>query len=72
MHGFVGAGLGVAIVPATHGEPKPAGPTAGRLVRLTDPHASRDVGVAWSRERRLLPSADLFRRHVLAARAELG
>jgi LysR family transcriptional activator of glutamate synthase operon len=68
VHGFVSAGLGVAIVPATEGEPQPGGPAAARLVRLTDPNASRDVGVAWSRERRLLPSADLFRRHVLAAR----
>jgi LysR family transcriptional regulator, transcription activator of glutamate synthase operon len=68
VHGFVGAGLGVGIVPATEGEPQPAGPSAARLVRLTDEHASRDIGVAWSRERRLLPSADLFRRHVLAGR----
>jgi LysR family transcriptional regulator, transcription activator of glutamate synthase operon len=68
VHGFVSAGLGVAIVPASQGEPQPAGPTAPRLVRLTDPNASRDVGVAWSRERRLLPSADLFRKHVLASR----
>lgn len=68
VHGFVAAGLGVAIVPATLGEPTPAGAAAARLLRLTDPHASRDVGIAWSRERRLLPSADLFRRHVLAAR----
>jgi DNA-binding transcriptional LysR family regulator len=64
VHGFVAAGLGVAIVPVTEGEPQPAG-SAARLLRLTDANASRDVGVAWSRERRLLPSADLFRRHVL-------
>lgn len=68
VHGFVAAGLGVAIVPATEGEPQPAGPDAARLVRLTDRNASRDVGIAWSRERRLLPSAELFRKHVLAAR----
>jgi DNA-binding transcriptional LysR family regulator len=68
VHGFVAAGLGVAIVPATEGEPRPAGPGAARLLPLTDPHASRDVGVAWSRERRLLPSAELFRKHVLASR----
>lgn len=69
VHGFVAAGLGVAIVPASEDEPHPRGKAASRLVRLTDPHASRDVGVAWSRERRLLPSADLFRRHVLSTRA---
>jgi DNA-binding transcriptional LysR family regulator len=66
VHGFVAAGLGVAIVPATEGEPQPVG-SGTRLIRLRDPHASRDVGIAWSQERRLLPSADLFRRHVLAA-----
>jgi DNA-binding transcriptional LysR family regulator len=68
VHGFVAAGLGVAIVPASEGEPQPKGRAAARLIRLADPNASRDVGIAWSRERRLLPSADLFRRHVLAAR----
>lgn len=68
VHGFVAAGLGVGIVPATEGEPQPSGRAAARLVRLSDPNASRDVGVAWSRERRLLPSADLFRKHVLATR----
>jgi DNA-binding transcriptional LysR family regulator len=67
--GFVAAGLGVAIVPVTEGKPKPVG-SAARLLRLTDADASRDVGVAWSRERRLLPSADLFRRHVLAVRRD--
>jgi len=70
VHGFVAAGLGVAIVPASEGEPQPKGRAAAKLVRLADPGASRDIGVAWSRERRLLPSADLFRRHVLASRAE--
>lgn len=71
VHGFVSAGLGVAIVPSTQGEPPPTGRAAAVLVRLTDAHASRDVGVAWSRERRLLPSAELFRRHVLSSRADL-
>jgi LysR family transcriptional activator of glutamate synthase operon len=66
VHGFVAARLGVGIVPATEGEPQHAGPAVS-MVRLRDPRATRDVGVAWSRERRLLPSADLFRRHVLAA-----
>ena len=67
VHGFVAAGLGVAIVPATEGEPQPVG-SATRLVQLQDEAACRDVGVAWSRERRLLPSAELFLTHVLAAR----
>jgi LysR family transcriptional regulator, transcription activator of glutamate synthase operon len=68
VHGFVSAGLGVAIVPATQEEPQSGGRTAVRLVRLTDAGASRDVGIAWSRERRLLPSAELFLKHVLATR----
>ena len=62
--GFVAAGLGVAIVPAlTSGVPAPGG--REHLVRLTDPAAYREVGLAWPTDRRLLPSADLFRRHVL-------
>ncbi len=68
VHGFVAARLGVAIVPATEGEQQHAGPAVA-MVRLRDPRATRDVGLAWSRERRLLPSADLFRRHVLASTA---
>jgi DNA-binding transcriptional LysR family regulator len=67
VHGFVAAGLGVAIVPASQDVPRPGGPGSPRLVPLSDPGACRDVGLAWSRERRMLPSADLFRRHVLAA-----
>jgi DNA-binding transcriptional LysR family regulator len=67
VHGFVAAGLGVAIVPATEGEPQPVG-SATRLVQLRDEGACRDVGVAWSRERRLLPSAELFLKHVLGQR----
>jgi LysR family transcriptional regulator, transcription activator of glutamate synthase operon len=68
VHGFVAAGLGVAVVPATEGEPAPTGRAPARLLRLSDAGASREIGIAWSRERRLLPSADLFRRHVLASR----
>ena len=67
VSGFVAAGLGVAVMPA--GEDDPASARQGlRMVPLTDEGASRDVGVAWSRSRRLLPSADLFRRHVLGSR----
>jgi DNA-binding transcriptional LysR family regulator len=69
VHGFVAAGLGVGVVPMTEGAPPPTG-HAPRLIRLTDPHASREVGLTWSSERRLLPSAELFLKHVLAARAE--
>jgi LysR family transcriptional activator of glutamate synthase operon len=65
VHGFVASGLGVAIVPSTGTEPG-LGLPGERLVRLTDEDAFREIGLAWSSERRLLPSADLFREHVLA------
>lgn len=64
--GFVAAGLGVAIVPALAAEVQASGGHE-RLVRLTDPAAYREVGLAWPADRRLLPSADLFRHHVLDA-----
>jgi len=67
VRGFVAAGLGVSIVPALPAEVLTRGSGAERLVRLSDPGAFRDVGLAWSRTRRLLPSAQLFRRHVLGA-----
>lgn len=62
VRGFVAAGLGVAVVPATGQES--ADP---RLVPLTSPGASREVGLTWSHTRRLLPSAELFRNHALEA-----
>lgn len=66
VRGFVAAGLGVAVVPAPLGDAGPAGPGAERRIPLSDPGAFRAVGLAWSRSRRLLPSSELFRRHVLA------
>jgi LysR family transcriptional activator of glutamate synthase operon len=66
VRGFVAAGLGVAVVPAPLDEVTPTGHGTERLVPLSDPAAFREVGLAWSASRRLLPSADLFRRHVLA------
>jgi len=64
--GFVAAGLGVAVVPATGDDPLP--PSAGGpwLVRITDEAGARDVGLVWSTERALLPAAGLFRRYLLA------
>jgi LysR family transcriptional regulator, transcription activator of glutamate synthase operon len=64
VSGFVAAGLGVALLPADDDATKAR--DGRQMVPLTDRGASRDVGVAWSRTRRLLPSADLFRRHVLS------
>jgi LysR family transcriptional activator of glutamate synthase operon len=66
VRGFVRAGLGVAVVPAD--VQQSGGRTSrGDLIRLTDAGASRDVGLAWSERRRLLPSGELFREHVVAA-----
>lgn len=64
VRGFVAAGLGVAVVPADGFAP---GETHGRErhLRIGDAGAHREVGMAWSSERRLLPSAQLFRRHVI-------
>lgn len=65
VHGFVAGGLGVAVVPALRG----AGPDpvnrGVRFLQLTDAGARRDIGLAWSQERRLLPAARLFREHVI-------
>lgn len=60
VQGFVAAGLGVAVVPASA--------LVGRceVVPLRDRAAVRDIGLVWSQERRMLPSASLFRDHVLA------
>jgi LysR family transcriptional activator of glutamate synthase operon len=67
IRGFVAAGLGVAIVPVT------TETAAGRLhyLELTDRGARREIGMAWSAERKLLPAAELFRAHV-ADRAASG
>ncbi len=59
--GFVAAGLGVAVVPA----PRRSTPAGVRYVELLDRGAVREVGLVWSGERRLLPAAETFRRHVL-------
>jgi DNA-binding transcriptional LysR family regulator len=65
VRGLVAAGLGVALVPSAHVE-SPTGSLSGEhLLRLTDESAYRDVGLATSRTRRLLPSAELFRRYVV-------
>jgi len=66
VRGFVASGLGIAIVPAMDSEARVIGSRAEPLIRITDEGAYRDVGLAWSESRRLLPSAELFRQRVLA------
>jgi len=65
VRGFVAAGLGVAIVPAPRaGSPESAaGPVA--YAEIMDDGATREICLSWSAERRLLPAAEQFRRHVI-------
>ena len=65
VRGLVAAGLGVGVVPAM-GLPVPTTFACPRLVPLTDDGAQREVGLAWVSGRPLLPSAEAFRRFVLA------
>ncbi|GAA4411782.1 LysR family transcriptional regulator [Fodinibacter luteus] len=65
VRGLVAAGLGVAVVPAM-GLPAPTTFAGIRLLPLTDADARREVGLAWVAGRALLPSAQAFRRFVLA------
>jgi LysR family transcriptional regulator, transcription activator of glutamate synthase operon len=62
---FVAAGLGVAIVPAARRGVAQGAPRVLRHVPIADPGATREIGLAWSAERRLLPAADEFRRYVI-------
>lgn len=63
---LVAVGLGVSVLP-----PPPPGSPAGvddarvRYLPLTDRLAVREIGVAWSEERQMLPAARLFHQHVL-------
>jgi DNA-binding transcriptional LysR family regulator len=67
VHGLVAAGLGLAILPSLHQHA--AGDAAGVWsVPIADPAASRRIGLAWLRNRTLLPSAALFRGFVLERR----
>ncbi len=61
--GFVAAGLGIAIVPTPRTD---AAQTAVRYLPISDHGATRDIGLAWSTERRLLPAAENFRQHAMA------
>jgi DNA-binding transcriptional LysR family regulator len=65
--GFVTAGLGVAVIPGSDAQAAESRAQGKPLVRLIDEGAHREVGLAWSETRRLLPSAEMFREFVLAA-----
>jgi DNA-binding transcriptional LysR family regulator len=63
MRGFVAAGLGVAIVPADRSTDTSPPPGGLRHLPITDGGAVREIGMAWSAERRPLPAVELFRSH---------
>ncbi len=65
IRGFVAAGLGVAVVPALHEGSPESMAGAIRHLRLTDVGAAREIGLGWSTERKTLPSAELFRQHII-------
>lgn len=65
IRGFVAARLGVSIIPASGKGSLDLAPGPVRYLQLTDVHAAREIGLAWSAERRLLPAAELFREHVI-------
>lgn len=71
LRGFVSAGLGVAVVPAVHRGSPDAASGAVHHLRITDPGAFREIGLGWATDRRVLPAAELFRRHVVH-RAAVG
>lgn len=71
LRGFVSAGLGVAVVPALHEGSPEAVTGAVHHLRITDVGAAREIGLGWSTERRTLPSAELFRQHIIR-RSEAG
>ncbi|WP_408897124.1 LysR family transcriptional regulator [Nocardioides sp. R1-1] len=63
LRGLVSAGLGVALLPEPRGGAAPAAPS----LRVTDVRASREIGLAWVRERTLPPASAHFREHALRA-----
>jgi LysR family transcriptional activator of glutamate synthase operon len=65
VEGFVAAGLGVAIVPLPRRGPGAGTESDIRYLRIAEPAATREIGIAWSTERRLLPAVERFRRHVI-------
>ncbi len=69
VRGFVAAGLGIAIVPAPRAGSPEAGSGPVRYAEIVDSGAAREIRLIWSAQRRLLPAAELFRRHVMRSAA---
>lgn len=64
LRGFVAAGLGVAILPVAGGGTLDGLVSPLRHIELEDGNASQEIALSWAIDQRLLPSAELFRRHV--------
>lgn len=62
LYGYIAAGLGVALAPSR--------PVPGVQIRALTQEPFRDIGLAWLKDRRLLPSAELFRDYVLTLAKE--
>jgi LysR family transcriptional activator of glutamate synthase operon len=65
LRGFVAAGLGVAVVPALHQGSPDALTGAVHHLAICDAGAAREIGLGWSTESKTLPSAELFRQHII-------
>ncbi|MEO6702001.1 MAG: LysR family transcriptional regulator [Jatrophihabitantaceae bacterium] len=64
LRGFVAASLGVAIMPRPGGPSGTGTPAGVHYLAIEAPPAQRVISLAWSKHRRLLPAAELFRRYV--------
>lgn len=65
LHGFVAAGLGVALLPGAGSTPAGAQERAVRYLPVADPGAVRDIGLSSLTDASLVPAARLFLEHVL-------
>jgi LysR family transcriptional regulator, transcription activator of glutamate synthase operon len=66
LRGFVAAGLGISVLPSSGDNSSATAASSIRYLEITDVYASREIGLAWAADHKLLPAADLFRRHVIA------
>lgn len=69
VHGFIGAGLGVAITPLPHGHDESRGEKRDQLrfLSIIGSSAVLEIGLAWSLRQRLLPAAQAFKNHVVGS-----
>jgi LysR family transcriptional regulator, transcription activator of glutamate synthase operon len=68
LRGFVGAGLGVALLPAADRHSSGDASRPIRYLNLVDVHAVREIALLWPGDRRLLPAPDLFRQQIIDRR----